>query len=314
MILLLGTGRMALEYAKVLKALNQPFLAVGRGEESARQFTEATGIAVVTGGLASFISGGGSLPSSAIVAVNVTSLYDSCSQLLTGGVRRILLEKPGALTVNEITDLARMAVQKGASVYIAYNRRFHASVTEARKILEADGGVTSLRFEFTEWSDRIAPFEADREEKENWFLSNSSHVADLAFFLGGIPEAMECFTGGSLGWHPNSSSFCGAGRTSKDILFSYSANWDAPGRWGVEAMSRNFRIILQPLEQLLIQKRGSVAVEKVEIDDSADREFKPGLLRMVGDFTGGVEGTLCTLSEQAEVFRSYCRMAGYKLA
>ena len=196
-------------------------------------------------------------------------------------------------------------------MYIAYNRRFHASVAEGRRLLEADGGVTSFRFEFTEWSDKIEPFEADPEEKQRWFLSNSSHVADLAFYLGGEPETVDCLTAGSLSWHDSSSLFSGAGRTPGGALFSYSANWDAPGRWGVEVMSRNLRIILQPLEQLYIQKRGSVAIEKVEIDDSADKNFKPGLLRMVESFLRGDTSSLCSISGQASIFPVYCRIAGY---
>jgi len=42
-ILLVGAGNMAREYAKVLKAQKVPFVVVGRGTNSARDFENTTG-------------------------------------------------------------------------------------------------------------------------------------------------------------------------------------------------------------------------------------------------------------------------------
>ncbi|MBE0677082.1 MAG: Gfo/Idh/MocA family oxidoreductase, partial [Bacteroidales bacterium] len=230
-VLLVGAGRMGVEYARVLLALKTGFVTVGRGTASAASFLEKSGVAAVTGGLAAYLSDISGVPEAAIVAVNVPDLPETCTLLLEKGVKRILLEKPGALTAEEIGILNETAKSCGAEVYIAYNRRFMPSVTEAASILKADGGVTSFHFEFTEWSDRIEVFDAHPAEKERWFLSNSSHVADLAFYLGGRPARIETFTAGSLGWHPSAAAFTGAGITAAGVPFSYCANWDAPGRW-----------------------------------------------------------------------------------
>jgi hypothetical protein len=72
--------------------------------------------------------------------------------------------------------------------------------------------------------------------------------------------------------------------TENGVLFSYVADWTAPGRWGVEVMTRRHRLILRPMEQLHIQKIGSIAVEQVEIDDAVDRDYKPGVYEQVRVF------------------------------
>jgi hypothetical protein len=117
-----------------------------------------------------------------------------------------------------------------------------------------------------------------------WFIANSTHVIDLAFYLGGRPLDMSSYTKGSLDWYKPASVFAGAGVSDKGALFSYQANWGAPGRWSVEILTLKHRLILRPMEQLYIQKIGSVAIEKVEIDDILDREYKPGLYLQVKSF------------------------------
>ena len=53
MILLVGAGPMAQDYAKVLKALDKAYTVIGRSEASAQEFYDATGKAVFTAKLLS---------------------------------------------------------------------------------------------------------------------------------------------------------------------------------------------------------------------------------------------------------------------
>lgn len=94
-----------------------------------------------------------------------------------------------------------MAKQKEANVFYAYNRRYFASVLKAQEIIAEDGGVKSFNFEFTEWGHVIEKSGHSAEDLSNWFYANSSHVVDLAFFLGGTPTQMNCVTAGELTWH-----------------------------------------------------------------------------------------------------------------
>jgi predicted dehydrogenase len=304
-ILLVGAGPMAVEYAKVLKSLNMDFEVVGRGRESALRFEQETGMPVITGGVEEYMPADGTIPGKAIVAVGEKQLGKATLSLLKKGLKSILVEKPGGYDYNEIAQVSNEASGSGSQVFVAYNRRFYASVTKAMEIIRNDGGVTSFNFEFTEWSHVIKDLKKEEGVKEEWFLHNSTHVIDLAFYLGGKPREISCYSEGGLGWHPAASIFAGAGRSDTGALFSYQANWEAPGRWGVEVLTKNHRLIFRPLEKLQIQKIGSVAIEFIDIDDRMDVEYKPGLFGQVHAFLHSDSQRLCTVGEQVNMLNTY---------
>ncbi len=302
---------MAIEYARVLKAMGKKFTVVGRGKESANIFYEKTGTQVVTGGIEEFINKNDNKFHEAIIATGVEQLSETTKILLNKGVSNILLEKPVALFKEKLIELDTIAQKNKAKILIAYNRRFYASVTEARAIIEKDGGVVSFQFDFTEWSHIIEKISKPDIVKQRWFLSNSTHVADMAFFLGGKPQEIQAITSGSVEWHKSASIFAGIGKTENENIFSYASNWDAPGRWSVEILTRNFRLIFKPLEQLSVQKKGSVNIETVTLNDELDKSFKPGVYKMVECFLNGSHAELCSIQEQIQLFDIYCKMANY---
>lgn len=297
MIWIIGAGTIAQEYAKVLTALGYQFQMIGRGEEKARQVEKTLGYKVIRGGLDGFLEIKPGLPDAAIVASNLGSLSANTLSLLNYGVKRILCEKPGFLFPEECEKVATVAKEKNAEVYLAYNRRFFSSVLRAQEIIVEDGGVTSFNFEFTEWGHVIAKYNKPEDELKNWFFANSSHVVDLAFFLGGEPVKMDCNTAGEISWH-KPAAFAGAGVTDRGALFSYQANWAAPGRWGVEILTAQHRLYLRPMESLLIQNLGSVAINPVEIDDHLDKEYKPGFYMETKAFLDGESKRLCSIAQQ----------------
>jgi hypothetical protein len=140
----------------------------------------------------------------------------------------------------------------------------------------------------------------------NWFLANSSHVVDLAFHLGGPPASVDARVTGTLDWHPAGATFAGSGRTERGALFSYLADWSAPGRWGVEIRTPKRRLILQPLESLKIQEHGSFTVREVPPDD-LDTRFKPGLYRQMKAFLSDRPETtaLPSMSEHVRAVREH---------
>lgn len=299
LIWIIGAGGIAIEYAKILKSLGRDFIVIGRGEASAVKFKEATGIEPILGGLENYLKTTPELPEKAINCVRASDLGKTNICLSNYGVKCILSEKPGCLP--EEVEAVRNAVAKnGTTIYIAYNRRFYASVFAAEKIIKEDGGLLSFNFEFTEWAHVIEASSTIPEiEKNNLFITNSTHVVDLAFFLGGEPKEMTCYQNGSVGWH-TPSNFAGSGISDKGVLFSYNANWNAPGRWAVELLTAKHRIYLKPMEQLQLQDKGSVKVYPVEIDDHLDKEFKPGFYLETKAFIEGNDSRFCTIEEQAK--------------
>lgn len=309
-IWLIGAGNIAIEYSKVLDALGKDYLTIGRGHEKAENFYESTGKKAIEGGLEAFLETKPTAAEFAIVAVNVNYLASTTISLMKYGVKSIFCEKPGFNDPSELEKVVAVSKETGVKVFYAYNRRFFASVIEAEKIMNADGGLTSMNFEFTEWGHEIAKTSHPAEVKKNWMTANSSHVIDLAFFVGGEPQDMKSYTSGELSWH-KPSCFVGAGVTKKGVLFNYQANWDAPGRWAVEFLTPLHRIYLKPMEQLQLQDKGSVRVYPVEIDDHLDKEYKPGFFLETQAFLEGDYSRLCSLEKQMEhVERIYKQILG----
>lgn len=307
---LIGASLMAEEYVKVLTALSVPFVVIGRGESSAEKFKKNTGVDVFVGGVEKFLLKKPEVASHAIISSGIEQLGLLTTSLLNYGVKHLLVEKPGGLSLQDVTANDNLAKKQNARVYIAYNRRFYSSVNKAKEIIDKDGGLVSFHFEFTEWSHVIETIPKLPIIKSEWFIANSSHVIDTAFYIGGIPQEWSAYSGGELSWH-KPSVFVGAGKTDQLTYFTYCANWEAPGRWGIELMTRNHRLYLRPMEMLQIQKNGSVVVEPVDIDDRLDNEFKPGLYLQTKSFIeGNKEDNLCTISQQKEHWDIYDRMKG----
>lgn len=307
-ILLVGAGPMAVDYFKVLKALNYEVTVVGRSEKSALDFESKTGQKAFAGGLTSFLKSSASEFEAAIVAVGVEQLASATAELINHDVRSILVEKPAGMNRKEIEDLAILATSKKADVFVAYNRRFYSSVLKAEEIIKTDGGVSSFNFEFTEWAHVIEPLQKAPGVKETWLLANSTHVIDLAFYIGGKPAVMNSYTSGQLSWHKH-SVYSGAGRSVTGALFSYQANWEAPGRWVLEVLTKNSRLIFKPMEELQIQVKGSVAINKVEIDNTLDTQFKPGLHRQTEAFLVKEYSKLKSITQQLEDAKIYEQIA-----
>jgi predicted dehydrogenase len=281
-ILIVGTGYIAREYAKVLKSLNLKFDVVGRGEDNCKSFQDLfPDIKVYSGGLESFAFS--QVYTHAVVGSNIQYLSTHAKFLIDQRIKYILLEKPGGTNLCEIEELTEYVRFRESRIYIAYNRRFYSSVIECRNLIIKDGGIKSFSFEFTEWPHSFDGIQNYDLVKNNLLFANSTHLIDMAFFIGGTPREIRAFAIDRLDWHPK-AIFAGAGITVDNALFSYQANWKGPGRWVAEFVTERKRYIFKPLEILQIQELRSVKVEQVSIDDSLDKLFKPGLYLQLKTF------------------------------
>lgn len=312
-VLLVGTGNIARDYVKVLRGLNVPFGVIGRSEESCHCFSEELSVPAYHGGVEQNIDSLDQFDC-AILAIDASQLSGVSCFLVSHGLRSLLVEKPGGITRHDIAVMNQMVEETGSQIYIAYNRRFYASVMQAEKIAREDGGVQSFHFEFTEWPHTVLASGLPSETIENWFLCNSTHIIDTAFFLGGLPKEIVSFTNGNAFWTKEKMQFAGAGITQTGALFDYCANWDAPGRWNIELLTKKHRLIFRPMERLQIQEVKSV---KINLDNSVDytldTEYKPGLYKEVAAFLAmdpSEHHYLKTVKEQLEMFSLYEKIAG----
>ena len=120
MIWIIGTGTIALEYAKILNQLGHEFIAVGRSGKNADEFIEAGAKEVVSGGLNNYLAASPTTPQKVIVATNVDQLAEVTVSLLNFGIKDILVEKPGFCRPEEITPVVQLAQAKNAHVLLAY--------------------------------------------------------------------------------------------------------------------------------------------------------------------------------------------------
>ncbi len=297
-ILLVGSGPMAVAYAKVLQHMNIGFATVGRGQTSAENFEKETGVKALTGGVEAYLAANTlAADTLVILTTNTDSLMQNMLALLKAGAAKMLVEKPAAIGIEELLQNEENLKPYSHKVFVAYNRRFYASVAEAKRLIEEDGGLQSVLFEFTEWAHVIGPLQKAPGIKENWFFANSTHVIDLAFYLAGKPAQMSCYTKpGNLSWH-KTTNFAGAGITENGVLFSYLSNWESAGRWALELLTGKRRIYLKPLEGLSIQLKGSVQVNEHVFDKAIDVEFKPGVYRQVEAFLNNDDKKLLNIEQ-----------------
>lgn len=311
-ILLVGTGVMAKEYVKVLVGLNVQFDTVGRSEVGVEAFNDDTGQSAFAGGLDLFIEekGIGSY-SHFIVVTSVVSLYDNVFSLVRAGATSVLVEKPCVLNQEQLDSLSTLSKDQGAEVFIAYNRRFLSSVIKAKEIVEQDGGLEMVKFDFTEWSHVIGKMEKNPLEKERWLLANSTHIIDLAFYFAGKPVEMSAYVEGGLDWHPAGQIFTGAGKTDAGVLFSYGSDWGSAGRWWVELFTKERKLILCPVEQLKEVRKGTIAENGIELDYEWDNKYKPGLYLQTKAYLEEKTKELKSLCEVRDIFSIYLHIAGY---
>ena len=284
MLWLIGSGSMALEYSKVLNALKIKYSVIGRGKKSAQKFISVSKIKVISGGLSNFLDTNPACVNNAIVSVNTEELKSVTKDLINYGVRNILLEKPGGVNVDEIKDLYALVKKKKVNVKIAYNRRFYPSVIKAQEHIKRDGGVKSFNFDFTEWTNKVGKLVTNKKVLKNWFLLNSTHVVDLAFYLGGVPKNMTSYVSKNTLWNKSPSLFCGAGKTKEGAMFSYHANWKSAGRWSIELLTDKGKYTLCPLEKLFFQKKSSLKTQEIKLNPRFKEKFKPGLYKQVKAF------------------------------
>lgn len=305
-VLLVGAGYMAIEYAKVLSHLEIDFSVKGRGNDSASRFEEVVGKRPSKSWeeLEAFENF-----SHFIVAVDSPSLVGVTQALLERGAKKLLVEKPAALSPRELQSAFANWNLNDVKLYVAYNRRFYHVVSKLMKKIEEDGGITSMHFDFSERIKIIEGLSIPASILDNWLFQNSAHVLDLVLYLTKGVSLESSATGGSLDWHPPGSTFSGLGKTSNGALFTYNSDWRAPGGWEILVRTQRRRFLLRPLETLT--EVNSVGEESTwQESEETPIGLKAGILEMVIEFLSDVPNArLVTIDEQLKNLMFFSRVS-----
>ena len=122
MLWLVGSGSIALEYAKVLKELKVNYFVIGRGKQSAQRFNSITKTDVFIGGLSKFLRTKPQIPKKVINCVSIEQLQSTSLELLKYGVKNILLEKPGGCSIQEINELNKNSKKRRLHICLRTRR------------------------------------------------------------------------------------------------------------------------------------------------------------------------------------------------
>lgn len=201
-----------------------------------------------------------------VIATPIHELIPAAKCAVASGNKNILIEKPGSLYSAELLNWADELKGKDVRVRVAYNRLTYPNFIKLKDLIQSEGGITSCRYTFTELLHTIN-FDKNRPDAyERWGISNSLHVISMAHDLIGMPKELNALQSGYLEWHPSGDRFVGSGITESNIPFSYHADWNSAGRWGIEVMTKENAYRLMPLEQIFRCKRGTFEWEKVNFE------------------------------------------------
>jgi predicted dehydrogenase len=257
-VLLIGAGAMGREFLKTFRAMGiSRVAAVTTIEESASALQVEFGVEVRVG-TADEALRDDEVFDLVVIAVPIESLLDVARQALSRGHRNIMIEKPGALCSAALDRFAREVGPMKARIRVGYNRTVYPNLLLLEQLVAAEGGITSCRYTFTEWIDRIDFSKNGTQVYERWGISNSLHVISMAHRLIGTPTELSTHRQGRLDWHTSGSRFSGSGFSQTGAVFAYDADWESAGRWTVEVRTRANAYRLIPLEALEVCARESV--------------------------------------------------------
>jgi predicted dehydrogenase len=312
MLAIYGTGAIVPVYLDGLRGAGvaaDEIVIVGRREEAARSLAVRYGVRAAEIGRESQYH-----PTTAIVAATPDALPALTRRALDAGARKILVEKPGALSSGELSKLHDAVAAAGATAHVVFQRRFLPSVVRCRDLIDEDGGAVACFFEMTEVEQHVLSLkETQNWPQENfarWGLVNPIHVLDLAQWLVGRPIQIAPCCDGALSWHPSGATFSGTGRSDTGTVLVYLATWGTAGRWRIEVTTHKRRLFLCPLESLDQQLSGSFAVTKVDVP-AEPVGMKPGFAGLLNDFLASDGQSLPDLKAAAQLLDTAEHIFGY---
>jgi predicted dehydrogenase len=244
---LIGSGKMAEDYIKVLKVIGIDFNVVSKNYDRIEYLKYTYNVDAYCYDVKEFEQ---LSPTFVINCVDIASLFEVNLFLLKAGVKNILCEKPVAFEMSEVEELLSY---RSSNLVLALNRRFYDSTLKAQELLLKDGGPRTCSFQFNERTlDWLHPYSTPGQiENRRPIHSQSIHLIDLVFHLIGSPRE---FVSLSKGNNYKDYYFSGSGSTDLGCLFSFTSDWKAPGSWFLDVTTKNHRIKFEPVENLIIQK------------------------------------------------------------
>ncbi len=193
----------------------------------------------------------------------------------------ILVEKPLGMNLSESQEIVNACKKKNSKVYVGLNRRFMSTVIQAKKLMEKSGGIKSIMIEANERLWQIKELYPGQDEIiNNWIYLNGIHCIDLFRFFCNDVKTVNSKS--SFGNYHSMIEF------ENGSMGHYSSVWDAPDGWSIQLLNEKVKLILKPLEKLII-KRLKQEDQIIELSD-IDKELKPGFYLQAKAFSKAILG------------------------
>ena len=319
-LVIVGAGRIATEYTLALKHLGITPVIVGRGDESADALERRCGVKVMRGGLESYVESGHS-PELAIIAVDHLDSFRLSKMLLEARPRALLLEKPGALRLEELEELRTLADSLCEDTRIALNRRYLLSIRQTRQFLQASGSpIERVHVTFDERISRLRKSDLPPAVLERWIWVQSIHVIDAALHLSGddVSNVLKATRQGRLPWHPSGSRFLTDAELRSGVPIRFNADWRRDGLWSIYIVTQDFEVRLAPIEEAYIKDRSPASSPWRPLYRPSEplvknaAVIKPGFVDMVQDFVDGSPKNLPSVDQHLDLARLIFDVAGYE--
>ena len=307
-IWIIGAGKISIEYLKVLNNFKYEIVLITRGKKNLNKFKKyKKNIKFIDGGLANFLKKKPEQPNKVIIASNARYLFNITLSLINYGIKSILVEKPASLKLDELKRLKIIIKKNKINYCIGYNRRFYGSIIFLKKLIKKNK-IRSLYFDLTEWLHTVNLNNYSKEELNKWFLCNTSHITDLAFYLIGYPRKFNYMYKDSIKWH-KPILFNGHGISTKNIPFSYRGDWLSYGRWEIKLFFKGFVVNLKPLENIEIEyiNKKKKYIKKFK----NEKKYKHGFYQMCADFLDNNFTNFCTIDQQILNFKFIYKILGW---
>ena len=121
-----------------------------------------------------------------------------------------------------------------------------------------------------------------------------------------MPKKISSYISKDILWNNSPALFSGSGKTVNGALFNYNANWLSAGRWSLELLTSKGKYILCPLEKLFFQKKGSLEIREIKLNDNYDKKFKPGFYKQTRAFLSNKkDDCLLSLAKHYNMIKVY---------
>ena len=180
-----------------------------------------------------------------LITVSAENMFNICKDLLPLK-KPLLIEKPPALSLEEMNTLVHSSLRYKTPNMVGFNRRFYSIFHKGLEKINENGGLVALNIEgherFWRYKDSL-----NFEVKNSWLYANSSHTIDfIDFFVGDLENL---YVNSNSIQEEIKDQFSVSFKSRKGVIGNYSSYWLSPGGWSVSLYGKGVSVIFRPLEE-----------------------------------------------------------------